>query len=97
MANKSAVVETNERGPMGETYRKSSDGLETNAHAVSSLEMNGERRIEDDDVDPEVLEHALESLEGKKKAWYSYLLTKDFWVVLLIGYGKLNYKLLHLG
>ncbi|KAK0101352.1 hypothetical protein ONS95_006527 [Cadophora gregata] len=85
MATKSAFVETNTRGPMGETYRKSSDGLETNAQPVSSLDINGERRVDDDDVNPEVLEHALESLEGKKKSWYSYLLTKDFWIVLLIG------------
>ncbi|CZS93774.1 hypothetical protein WAI453_001217 [Rhynchosporium graminicola] len=85
MATKQAIIETNERGPMGETYRKSSDGLDSNALPVSSLDANGDRRVEDTDVSPEVLANALETLEGKKKSWYSYLLTKDFWIVLLIG------------
>merc|ERR1711964_184589 len=31
----------------------------------AALEMSGERRVDDNDVNPEVLEHALESLEGK--------------------------------
>ncbi|KAL2074262.1 hypothetical protein VTL71DRAFT_8040 [Oculimacula yallundae] len=85
MATKSAYIETHERGPNGETYRKSSDGLENSAQVSNNVEVDEERRVEDHEVNPEVLEHALEQLEGQKKAWYSYLLTKDFWIVLAIG------------
>lgn len=39
----------------------------------------------DEIVSPEVLEHALESLETQKTAWYAYFTTKDFWLVLALG------------
>lgn len=39
-----------------------------------------------DNVSPEVLEHGIEAIEGKKSAWYAYLTTRDFWLVLTIGY-----------
>lgn len=93
---KTAAIETHERGPMGETYRKSSDGLETNAQGTGSLDMAGERRVGDDEVDPEILAHGLEALEGKKKAWYSYFTTRDFWIVLALGYKYISHILFQL-
>lgn len=66
----------------GESY-KGSDGLKGVGEESGSMEMHAQ--VGEDGVDPEVLEHAIEALEGKKKAWYAYLLTRDFWLVLLIG------------
>ncbi len=69
----------------GEFYRKS-DGMEGNGESSNS--MTAGRRVNglDEEVDGEVLEHAIEALESKRTAWYAYLVTKDFWLVLLIGY-----------
>ncbi|EHL01092.1 putative Uncharacterized solute carrier family 35 member [Glarea lozoyensis 74030] len=44
-----------------------------------------EMRNENDDVDPEVVAVGIEALERKQKHWYSYVLTRDFWIVLVIG------------
>jgi len=83
---KTSAVETHERH-VGDSY-KSSDGLEGNGDGSGSIEMVGERGVvgDGDEVDPEVLEHAIEALEKKKTAWYAYLTTRDFWIVLMIGY-----------
>lgn len=82
---KTSAVETHERH-VGDSY-KSSDGLEGNGEGSGSIEMVGERGVNGngDEVDPEVLEHAIEALEKKKTAWYAYLTTRDFWIVLIIG------------
>ncbi|KAI1427437.1 DUF914-domain-containing protein [Xylaria sp. FL1777] len=37
------------------------------------------------DADNEAVRQALHELEGKKVRWYSYLKTRDFWFVLLLG------------
>jgi solute carrier family 35 protein F1/2 len=69
----------------GDSYGKSSDGLEV--MGSDGMEMAGQRGVMNvDEVDPEVLEHAIEALENKKTAWWAYLTTRDFWLVLLIGY-----------
>jgi hypothetical protein len=83
---KTSAVETHERH-VGDSY-KSSDGLEGNGDGSGSIEMVGERGVNGvgDEVDPEALEHAIEALEKKKTAWYAYLTTRDFWIVLMIGY-----------
>lgn len=84
LATKVTGVETYAVGN-GEGYRKSSDGLEGNGSG--SVEMTGPRVVSnDDEVDPEVLEQAIQALENKKTAWWAYLTTRDFWLVLLIGY-----------
>ncbi|KAI0458081.1 DUF914-domain-containing protein [Xylaria acuta] len=36
-------------------------------------------------ADNEAVSHALQDLEGVKVRWYSYLTTRDFWIVLAIG------------
>jgi solute carrier family 35, member F1/2 len=92
MANKNSAskvtgVETYAVGN-AETYRKSGDGLEGNGSG--SVEMTAQRVTTNaEEVDPEVLEHAIQALENKKTSWWAYLTTKDFWLVLLIGYALL--------
>ena len=50
------------------------------------MEMVGDRGVSgEDEVDPVVLNHAIEALEKRRTAWYAYLLTRDFWLVLVIG------------
>ncbi|RFU32383.1 hypothetical protein B7463_g3950, partial [Scytalidium lignicola] len=47
--------------------------------------VTGEETDGSGEVDTAVLEHAIEAIEEKKKAWYAYFLTRDFWIVLLLG------------
>jgi solute carrier family 35 protein F1/2 len=83
LASKVTGVETYETH-LGD---KSSEGLDGNGNGSGSLEMTGQRGVTatDEEVDPEILEHALQALENKKTAWWAYLTTRDFWLVLLIG------------
>jgi len=81
---KAVAVETHQKVHMAESHRKSSDGLDSPS-GIRNMEVDGQRRLEDQNVNPEVLEHAMEALEGQKKAWYTYLTTRDFWIVLLLG------------
>ncbi|KAJ2965773.1 hypothetical protein NUW58_g10823 [Xylaria curta] len=37
------------------------------------------------DDEAAVVSQGLQALEGKKVRWYSYLTTRDFWIVLVIG------------
>jgi hypothetical protein len=79
----------------GESYHKSSDGLEADGSPVevigsNGMEMTGQRVANEDYVNPEVLEHSIQALENKKTAWWAYLTTRDFWLVLLIGYVHLS-------
>ena len=86
VATKTTAIETQHDVGNRESYRKSSDGLQGTGEESGSMEMHA--HVGEDGVDPEVLEHAIEALESKKRAWYAYLLTKDFWVVLLIGFDS---------
>jgi len=59
-----------------------------NEQGSGSVQMdNGARGVnsQGEVIDNSVVEQELEALERKKK-WYSYLTTKDFWIVLAIGY-----------
>jgi solute carrier family 35 protein F1/2 len=89
LGTKTTAVETYER-PLGNSYRKSADGLADNGQGIEGLEMSGEGVLsntnEPEVVEEAVLEQGLHALEGKNKAWYTYLTTRDFWIVLLIGY-----------
>lgn len=49
------------------------------------MEMRNEMG-EEEEVDAVVLEQGIQALENKGRKWYAYLLTKDFWIVLAIGY-----------
>lgn len=79
---KSTGIEAHTHPVEGESY-KANDGLE----GSGSMEMRGERGEE---VDAEVLEQGIEALESRGKKWYAYLLTRDFWLVLAIGYVALS-------
>ena len=86
---KTTAVEARERGfGNAETYRKTADDSGV-VGGSGSMEMVGERILSrgNDEVDPEVLQHAIEVLEKKKTTWYGYMTTWDFWLVLLIGYA----------
>lgn len=76
------AIETQERS-MGENYRKSTDGVER----TGAIEMNEDHvQITGDRVvDEEIVAQGLQALEGKKKHWYTYMTTKDFWFVLALG------------
>jgi hypothetical protein len=74
MASKSDdVVRTNE---VGAVVSGSHSDEHAPHHGTNATE--GVERVE--------LAHALQELEGKKKAWYAYLLTREFWAVLVLGY-----------
>ncbi|KUJ06344.1 DUF914-domain-containing protein [Mollisia scopiformis] len=79
---KTTAVETYEAN--GESYHKGSDGLEASGEGSGSIQMTGDGQV-NGDVNPEVLEHAIEVLETKNKKWYAYLTTRDFWFVLALG------------
>ncbi len=78
---KSSGVETHVVGGDG----KGSDGLEARGENSGSMEMRADAHV-GEEVDPEILERGIYALEARKTAWYAYLTTKDFWVVLVIGY-----------
>lgn len=73
---KTTAVETH----IGEGYRKSGDGVDGVEGPGMEMNNTGEEA-----VDAEALEHAIEALEKKKSAWYAYLTTVDFWIVLALG------------
>jgi solute carrier family 35 protein F1/2 len=54
------------------------------------LDVVGERSVGDDEIAPEILGQGLDAIEGKKKAWYSYFTTRDFWIVLALGYELIS-------
>lgn len=85
MASKATGVQAYEVGNE-QSYRKSGDGLE-GENGSGSVEMTAQRVATNngEDVDPEVLEQAIQALESKKKAWWAYLTTREFWMVLLLG------------
>jgi hypothetical protein len=76
---KSTGVEAHAR-PVGESCKSADDGV-----GVSDGSHSMEMRNENGDVDPEVVALGIEALERKQKHWYSYVLTRDFWIVLVIG------------
>ncbi|KAG9229527.1 solute carrier family 35 member SLC35F1/F2/F6 [Amylocarpus encephaloides] len=39
----------------------------------------------DENIDPEILTRGMEGLERKNTKWYAYFLTKEFWIVLVLG------------
>lgn len=69
--DKETGVQAHERHLTGEGYGTNGGMEERNG---SGVEEN-----------PEILQAGIEVLEGKKTAWWAYLATKDFWLVLAIG------------
>jgi hypothetical protein len=84
----SAVETTIMAAGTGSNYRKTADdyvigGPETRA-SVEAIDSN-ERELTGPAPTREDLAMAIQEIEGKTK-WYAYLLTWDFWTVLIIGY-----------
>jgi len=75
----------------GATYRKSNDDFEISGSGSGS--GNGvvvEEINKMDMAEPALsrieLATALQKIEGKKTKWYAYLTTRDFWIVIILGY-----------
>lgn len=73
-----------------ETYYKSDDAsnqeIQNNdGHAASGVEGGPYEMRNTGDENPEHLDEVLEAIEGKKKVWYAYLTTWDFWIVVILG------------
>lgn len=74
---------------MSQYYSKSADGIESGP----GVGMNGTEPVNGvfeipsnaNGVNGIELAQALEEIEKKKKAWYAYFLTRDFWIVLALG------------
>ena len=69
--------------PVGESYKSADDGRVV-SDDNNSMEMRAEGSSREG-VDDEVLAAGIEALERKRAHWYSYLLTRDFWIVLAMG------------
>ena len=65
-----------------ESYRKNAELNELSSDHTGQAG----RGHSDDSVDPDAVGDALNALENKKTVWYAYLTTRDFWIVLAIGY-----------
>lgn len=65
-------------------------GIETQERAMgetNGMVMNGDHVHNGDEIVGEaVVAQGLYAIEGKKKHWYTYMTTKDFWVILALGY-----------
>jgi hypothetical protein len=82
---KTTGVETHVSSVGVERHLKSSDGAGASGQGNGTFELAGNGSSAGEGVDGEVLEQAIEALEGKKKSWWAYLLTREFWFVLLLG------------
>jgi solute carrier family 35 protein F1/2 len=78
--SKSTGIET-QVNALGESYRKSTDGYVAQPPVIE-LAPHASR---EDEIDGVVLEHAIEAIESQKAAWWAYLVTRDFWIVMAIG------------
>jgi hypothetical protein len=62
---------------------KGKDGLDDTLHtSARGSEVNSQ-----DSMAPAALEHAVEVLETRNTRWYAYFLTREFWIVLLLGFA----------
>jgi solute carrier family 35, member F1/2 len=75
----------------GANYRKSEDDFGITGSRSGSGNGVGVEEINEMDIDGPApsrveLANALEKIEGRKTKWYAYLMTKDFWIVIVLGY-----------
>lgn len=89
---KTTAVETHTTAiSHGAGYRKSNDDFGVTGSRSGS--GNGVDVVEINEMDmaepaPSRVElaSAFQKIEGRKTKWYAYLTTKDFWIVVVIGY-----------
>lgn len=82
MANKgmnTSSVETGNATPYGESYRKAGD---------EGLQLDERGHYDSSNTDVAAAE-GLAALESNKTSWFGYMKTKDFWIVLVIGYASI--------
>jgi hypothetical protein len=87
------AIETHDRALGNDQSYKSSDGLKGNELGHGSNEVSDEelRTAEGQEtIDGLVLEQAIEAIESKKSKWWAYLTTREFWIVLFLGYDSLS-------
>lgn len=77
---KPAAIETHD-GKLGNDER---NDLREGSNELSSEEPRATGSEEA--IDGVALERAIDALESRKTKWWAYLATRDFWIVLLIGY-----------
>jgi solute carrier family 35, member F1/2 len=73
------------------SYRKSNDDFGVTGSGFGSGNGVGVEEINEMDMAESVpsrieLATALQKIEGRKTKWYAYLTTKDFWIVIILGY-----------
>lgn len=86
MATKGAHATAVEANPTyaGDSYYEPGT---TNKNFNGPVEL-GERSHSDDSANPVAVEHGLTALESKKTRFFAYLRTREFWIVLAIGYAQ---------
>jgi solute carrier family 35 protein F1/2 len=75
-----------------ETHDRKLDGEENNGLGDGSNEVSVEEPIaggSGEAVDEVALGRAIDALESKKTKWWAYMATRDFWIVLLLGYASI--------
>jgi solute carrier family 35 protein F1/2 len=80
----------------GASYGKSTDDFGVTGSRSGSGNGVGVEEINEMDMAGPVpsgveLATALQKIEGRKTQWYAYLTTKDFWIVIILGYVLSSY------
>jgi len=85
---KTSAIETHEV-QIGSSYRNQPDGYygaKDGPSGAQAPEVVGDYEMTNGGgIDREDLGHAIEVIESKKTKWYAYLLTRDFYAVLVLG------------
>lgn len=82
--SKTTAVETT---ASPEYYNGKEDGVEVGGSSTGSPEIvqPSYAGVDEGHEESQNLSFAIQQLESKRKHWYSYLLTKEFWIVLALG------------
>lgn len=64
---------------------KHSAGTAAHGAPGTTVEVRGPSRASDDSHTQEAVDTGLQQLEGRQTTWYSYFLTKEFWLALVVG------------
>lgn len=80
----------------GASYRKSDGDFAINESGSGSGNGVGVEEINEMDMAETApssgeLATALQKIEGRKTKWYAYLTTRDFWIVIVLGYVLCSY------
>lgn len=77
--------------PVGDTGRVDrsavDDGRTAEAEDPFHDETDGTDSLEDEEIG-----RAINELENQEKSWFAYLKTKEFYIVLILGYAKYSMR-----